>query len=112
VRAYPGTLSPCGRGQGEGWFSDRFSRQPQRFASRIIPAIRPASNATSSGHCRRKPPSAGDRPLQRRSPVYSGDDFLIDDGRPTAAYLDRILTSAKQHGLPEEYIRRIEALAR
>jgi hypothetical protein len=24
VRAYPRILSPCGRGQGEGWFSDRF----------------------------------------------------------------------------------------
>jgi gamma-glutamylcyclotransferase len=45
--------------------------------------------------------------------VYiAGDDFLIDRGRPTAAYLQRILTGAKEHGLPAEYIRRIEALAR
>ena len=32
-------------------------------------------------------------------------------GRPTAAYLERIVGGARQHGFPEEYIRNIAAIA-
>ncbi len=34
------------------------------------------------------------------------------EGRPTKEYRDRILDGARQHGLPEDYIKSIEALAR
>jgi gamma-glutamylcyclotransferase len=30
---------------------------------------------------------------------------VVDGGRPSAEYLRRIVTGARQHGLPEEYIR-------
>jgi gamma-glutamylcyclotransferase (GGCT)/AIG2-like uncharacterized protein YtfP len=35
----------------------------------------------------------------------------VADGRPSAAYLKRIVTGARQHGLPEEYIASVVAIA-
>lgn len=50
---------------------------------------------------------------QLRAEVYlAGEDFVIAVGHPRPWYLDLILSGAKKHGLPEEYIRRIEELAR
>ena len=34
-----------------------------------------------------------------------------NDSQPSAAYLQRILGGARQHGLPDAYIREIEAMA-
>lgn len=41
----------------------------------------------------------------------AGPAGLVQGRTPTAAYLLRILTGARQHGLPEDYVRGIEALA-
>ncbi len=35
-----------------------------------------------------------------------------DEGQPTPKYLDRIVTGAREHGLPEEYIEKVQAIAR
>ena len=34
----------------------------------------------------------------------------IDGGKPSAEYLQRILRGGRQHGLPDAYLREIEAL--
>ncbi len=45
--------------------------------------------------------------------VYiGGEKFTVAEGRPSDWYLDIILLGAKEHGLPEEYIRGIEMLAK
>lgn len=38
-------------------------------------------------------------------------NHICHEGRPTDAYLSRILTGARHHQLPEEYVRWIESLA-
>jgi gamma-glutamylcyclotransferase (GGCT)/AIG2-like uncharacterized protein YtfP len=44
--------------------------------------------------------------------IYVAEPDGIVDGRtPTAEYLQRIMTGARHHGLPEAYVREIEALA-
>ena len=44
--------------------------------------------------------------------VYiGGQPFTIAEGRPNDWYLQIILTGAREHGLPAEYIRAIESLA-
>jgi cation transport regulator ChaC len=42
----------------------------------------------------------------------AGEKHVALDGKPNATYLDLIVTGAKDHGLSEQYIRCIEALAR
>jgi cation transport regulator ChaC len=37
---------------------------------------------------------------------------VCDESTPSAGYLEKIITGARQHGLPEEYIRRIEQIAK
>jgi gamma-glutamylcyclotransferase len=45
--------------------------------------------------------------------VYvGGERFSVEEGRPNDWYLDIILLGAKEHGLPEDYIREIESLAK
>jgi gamma-glutamylcyclotransferase len=45
--------------------------------------------------------------------VYiGGQRFTVVEGRPSDWYLDIILLGAKEHGLPEDYIRGIESLAK
>jgi gamma-glutamylcyclotransferase (GGCT)/AIG2-like uncharacterized protein YtfP len=41
----------------------------------------------------------------------AGQDYLIDETAPLPNYLNRILSGARHHGLPEEYIARIESVA-
>jgi gamma-glutamylcyclotransferase len=41
----------------------------------------------------------------------AGKDFTCEPGKPSAEYLGKIISGARHHGLPEEYVRRIEALA-
>jgi len=41
----------------------------------------------------------------------AGPRPVSEEGRPTAEYLERILTGAAHHGLPAEYIRQIAQLA-
>jgi gamma-glutamylcyclotransferase (GGCT)/AIG2-like uncharacterized protein YtfP len=44
--------------------------------------------------------------------TYSaGARFVCEDGRPSSQYLQRIVSGAKHHGLPEDYICGIEELA-
>jgi gamma-glutamylcyclotransferase len=40
----------------------------------------------------------------------AGDDYVCEEGRPRADYLDAILDGARHHGLPEDYVASIEAL--
>lgn len=45
--------------------------------------------------------------------VYvGGERFTVAEGRPSDWYLDIILLGAKEHGLPDVYIRGIEVLAK
>lgn len=45
--------------------------------------------------------------------VYiGGEQFTVEEGRPSDWYSDIILLGAKEHELPEEYIRGIELLAK
>jgi gamma-glutamylcyclotransferase len=45
--------------------------------------------------------------------VYiGGEQFTVAEGRPNDWYLDIILLGAKEHRLPEDYIRGIELLAK
>jgi len=34
------------------------------------------------------------------------------EGKPTATYLEKIITGARRHGLPEGYIAELETIAR
>jgi gamma-glutamylcyclotransferase len=50
--------------------------------------------------------------IELQAVVYvARPESVTDDGRPSADYLQRILTGARAHGLPQEYIRSIEATA-
>lgn len=42
----------------------------------------------------------------------AGPDHICEEGRPSHCYLSKILDGAREHGLPEEYIKGIEAAAR
>ena len=42
----------------------------------------------------------------------AGEGHLCEEGRPSDRYLNCILSGAKEHGLPADYIRRVEAIAR
>lgn len=42
----------------------------------------------------------------------AGKDFLCDPSKPTDEYLGKIISGARYHGLPDEYIRSIELLAK
>lgn len=53
-----------------------------------------------------------DAELLKAEVYIAGESFLIADGRPRPWYLDLILSGARKHGLPEEYIKSIEELAR
>ncbi len=55
---------------------------------------------------------ATDGELLRAEVYIAGDDFVIADSRPRPWYLDLILSGARKHGLPGEYIKSIEELAR
>jgi gamma-glutamylcyclotransferase (GGCT)/AIG2-like uncharacterized protein YtfP len=41
----------------------------------------------------------------------AGQDFVCEPSRPSEDYLDRIVSGARHHGLPQAYIELIEALA-
>jgi gamma-glutamylcyclotransferase len=53
-----------------------------------------------------------DGELLKADTYFAGEDSLIEEGRPRPWYLDLILLGARKHGLPEEYIKTIEELAR
>ena len=42
----------------------------------------------------------------------AGEDFVCEPSKPTVAYLNKIIVGARQHDLPEEYVRMIEVLAK
>jgi gamma-glutamylcyclotransferase len=42
----------------------------------------------------------------------AGEDFVCEPGKPSAEYLGKIISGARHHALPEEYVRMIEALAK
>jgi cation transport regulator ChaC len=53
-----------------------------------------------------------DRGVELRAVVYiARPERVTAEGRPSAAYLQKIVTGACQHGLPEEYLRTLEATA-
>jgi gamma-glutamylcyclotransferase len=41
----------------------------------------------------------------------AGEDFVCEPGKPSDEYLDKIVSGARHHALPEEYVRMIEDLA-
>jgi AIG2-like family len=41
----------------------------------------------------------------------AGEDFVCEPGKPSDEYLGKIVSGARHHALPEEYIRMIEDLA-
>jgi gamma-glutamylcyclotransferase len=41
----------------------------------------------------------------------AGEDFICEPGKPSDQYLGTIISGARHHALPEEYVRTIEALA-
>jgi gamma-glutamylcyclotransferase len=53
-----------------------------------------------------------DGELLKAEAYIAGEGFVIADGRPGPWYLSLIISGARIHGLPEEYIRHIEELAR
>jgi len=52
-----------------------------------------------------------DGELLKAEAYIAGDDFVVEGGRPSGWYLDRIVQGAKEHGLPADYVRHIEELA-
>ena len=42
----------------------------------------------------------------------SGEDFLCSDRQPSKEYVEKLVSGAKQHGLPEAYITQIVRIAR
>jgi len=42
----------------------------------------------------------------------AGDAFVCPEGRPSQEYLRHIVDGARKHGLPEQYVKSIEALTR
>lgn len=42
----------------------------------------------------------------------AGEDFVCEPGKPSVKYLGKIISGARHHALPEEYVRMIEALAK
>jgi gamma-glutamylcyclotransferase len=53
-----------------------------------------------------------DRGVELRAVAYiAWPERVTAEGRPSAAYLQKIVTGACQHGLPEEYLRTLEATA-
>ena len=42
----------------------------------------------------------------------AGEDFICEPGKPSAEYLGKIISGARHHALPQQYIRMIEALAK
>jgi gamma-glutamylcyclotransferase (GGCT)/AIG2-like uncharacterized protein YtfP len=42
----------------------------------------------------------------------AGEDFVCEPGKPTDEYLGKIVSGARHHALPEEYVKMIEALAK
>jgi cation transport regulator ChaC len=40
----------------------------------------------------------------------AGADFVVEGGCPSAEYLERILAGARERGLPQQYIERIERI--
>jgi cation transport regulator ChaC len=42
----------------------------------------------------------------------AGDRFVSEPGKPSGEYLERIISGARHHELPEEYIERVEALGK
>ena len=53
-----------------------------------------------------------DRGVELRAVAYIGrPEQVTAEGRPSAAYLQKIVIGAREHGLPEEYIRALEAIA-
>jgi len=41
----------------------------------------------------------------------AGADYVCEPGKPSREYLERIVSGAKHHGLPDEYVERIKELA-
>ncbi len=68
----------------------------------------------ATGHYQRLPVEVATRsgePIQAVAYV-AGAAFVVEGARPSDEYLRLILDGARHHGLPEDYIRSIEAEAR
>ena len=70
--------------------------------------------AVETGEYWRRPVEVetSDGELLKAEVYIAVEDFVIADGRPRPWYLDLILSGARNHGLPEQYVKSIEELAR
>jgi gamma-glutamylcyclotransferase len=68
----------------------------------------------ASGHYERIPVTvAMDTGEAAQAITYvAGEDFICEPGKPSDEYLGKIISGARHHALPEEYVRMIEALAK
>jgi len=68
----------------------------------------------ATGHYERLPVEVATRSGERMQAVayVAGAAFVVDGAKPADEYLRLILDGARHHGLPEDYIRSIEAEAR
>jgi cation transport regulator ChaC len=66
----------------------------------------------AAGHYRRSRVTVEVEDGQRTDAVtyVAGETFVCPEGRPSASYLERIVRGARDYGLPDTYVWRIERL--
>jgi len=67
----------------------------------------------SSGHYERIPVTVEKESGEKVEAItyVAGEDFVCDPGNPSVEYLGKIISGARHHSLPEEYVGEIESLA-
>jgi gamma-glutamylcyclotransferase (GGCT)/AIG2-like uncharacterized protein YtfP len=67
----------------------------------------------SGGHYQRQAVQVIDDPGEKVAAItyVAGSKFVSEAGKPSEEYLQRILTGARHHGLPDDYVRDLEQLA-
>lgn len=67
----------------------------------------------TAGHYKQTRVTVESRSSARVSAItyVAGEDFVCTPGRPAAIYLHKIISGARHHLLPADYIEQIEALA-
>ena len=68
----------------------------------------------ASGHYERIPVTVESKPGEQVEAItyVAGDDFVCEAGKPSPEYLHKIVSGARHHSLPDEYVAQIEKLAK
>jgi gamma-glutamylcyclotransferase len=68
----------------------------------------------ASGHYERIPVTVELKPGEKVEAItyVAGEDFVCQAGKPSPDYLHKIVSGARHHSLPEEYVSTIEGLAK